>query len=93
MCVRRAVFSTNKLNVFSLVIKLLLKPCSNILSRVKRFRSGSKKIGTADWVYIKHGPGRERKEDGKPCVTSAPTMILFEKTFRRTSLSFKQIFL
>ena len=29
---------------------------------------------------------------GKPCVTSV-TIILFEKSFRQTSLSFKQIFL
>ena len=29
-----------------------------------------------------------RKEDGKPCVTSV-TIILFETTFRQTSLSFK----
>ena len=35
---------------------------------------------------------RERKEDGKPCVTSV-TIILFEITFCQTSLSFKQIFL
>ena len=41
-------FPRNKLNVFSLVIKLLLQPCSNILRRVKRFRSGSMKIRTAD---------------------------------------------
>ena len=34
----------------------------------------------------------ERKEDGKPCVTSV-TIILFEITFRKNSLSFKQIFL
>ena len=31
--------------------------------------------------------GRERKEDGKPCVTRV-TIILFEITFRQTSLSF-----
>ena len=34
---------------------------------------------------------QERKEDGKPCVTSV-TLILFAKTFRQTSLSFKQTF-
>ena len=40
------------------------------------------------WTYA---TGRERKEDGKPCVTSVT--ILFEKTLRQTSLSFKQMFL
>ena len=30
------------------------------------------------------------KDDGKPCVTSE-TIILFEKTFRQTLHSFKQI--
>ena len=35
--------------------------------------------------------GRKRKDDGKPCVESV-TIILFEKTFRQTSHSFKQIF-
>ena len=39
------------------------------------------------WSYAK---GRQRKEDGKPCVTSV-TIILFDKTFRQTSPSFKQI--
>ena len=34
--------------------------------------------------------GRERKEGGKPCVTSV-TIILFETTFPQTSHSFKQI--
>ena len=33
---------------------------------------------------------QERKEDGKPCVTSV-TIILFETTFHQTSLSFNQI--
>ena len=36
--------------------------------------------------------GLKREEHGKPCVTSV-TIILFEITFRQTSLSFKQIFL
>ena len=36
--------------------------------------------------------GRERKEDDKACVTSV-TIILFEITFRQTSLPFEQIFL
>ena len=36
--------------------------------------------------------GRERKDDGKPCVTSV-TIVLLEKTFRETSHSQKQIFL
>ena len=35
---------------------------------------------------------RERKEDGKSCVTSV-TIILFQTIFRQTSLSFRQIFL
>ena len=35
-----------------------------------------------------YATGRERKEDGKPCVTSV-TIILFETTFRQISLSFK----
>ena len=37
-----------------------------------------------------HATGRERKDDGKPCVTSV-TIILFE-IFRQSLLSFKQIF-
>ena len=34
----------------------------------------------------------QKDSGGKPCVTSV-TIILFEKSFRQTSLSFKQIFL
>ena len=40
---------------------------------------------------LNYATGRERKEDGKPCVTSV-TIILFEATFRQTSLSFKRNF-
>ena len=36
--------------------------------------------------------GREREKRRQSCVTSA-TIILFEITFRQTSLPFKQIFL
>ena len=43
-------------------------------------------------VIVSLCKGREKKEHGKPCVTSV-TIILFEKTFRQNSLSFKQIFL
>ena len=43
-------------------------------------------------LFVAYAIGRERKEDGKPCVTSV-TIILFETTFRQTALSFKQIFL
>ena len=39
------------------------------------------------WAYA---TGRERKEDGKPCVISVT--ILLEKLFRRSSPSFKQVF-
>ena len=42
-------------------------------------------------VNLTHATGRERKEDGKPCVTSV-TIILFENTFCKTTTSFKQIF-
>ena len=40
---------------------------------------------------LNYATGRERKEDGKPCITSV-IIILFETTFRQTSLSFKRIF-
>ena len=39
---------------------------------------------------LNYATGRERKEEGKPCVTSVK-IILFETTFRQTSLSFKWI--
>ena len=39
------------------------------------------------WAYA---TGRERKEDGKPCVISVT--ILLKKLFRRSSPSFKQVF-
>ena len=37
-------------------------------------------------LIVNYATGRERKEDGKPCVTSV-TIILFEITFRQTLLS------
>ena len=37
---------------------------------------------------LNYATGRESKEDGKPCVASVKK-ILFETTFRQTSLSFK----
>ena len=40
---------------------------------------------------LNYATGRERKEDGKPCVTSV-TIILFEATFRQTSHSLKRNF-
>ena len=40
---------------------------------------------------LNYATGRERKEEGKPCVTSVK-IILFETTFRQTSLSFKRNF-
>ena len=43
-------------------------------------------------VIVSLCKGGGKKEHGKPCVTSV-TIILFEKTFRQTSPSFKQIFL
>ena len=42
-------------------------------------------------VNFNYATGRERKEEGKPCVTRVK-IILFETTFRQTSLSFKRIF-
>ena len=38
-----------------------------------------------------YATGQERKEDGKPCVTSV-TIILFEITFGKNSLPFKRSF-
>ena len=40
---------------------------------------------------LNYATRRERKEDAKPCITSV-TIILFETTFRQTSLSFKRNF-
>ena len=40
---------------------------------------------------LNYATGRESKEDGKPCVASVKK-ILFETTFRQTSLSFKRNF-
>ena len=40
---------------------------------------------------LKYATGRERKDDGKPCVTSV-TLTLFKKTFLQTSPCFKQVF-
>ena len=39
-----------------------------------------------------YATGRVREQNGKPCVTNV-TVVLFEITFRQTSLSFEQIFL
>ena len=44
------------------------------------------------WWQWTYATGRERKEDGKPCVASV-TIILFEQKFLQTSLSLKQIYL
>ena len=42
--------------------------------------------GLQFFIFVKlcNSGGQERKDDGKPCVTSV-TIILSEKTFRQTS--------
>ena len=42
---------------------------------------------------MKYAIGRQRKEDGKPCVTKQNNnTVMFEKIFCQTSPSFEQIF-
>ena len=74
--VRRKIFS-NKI-IYTLVTQGLP---SSFLSRT---------VAHATLSELNDATGQERKEDGKPCVTSV-TIILLESTVRQTSLSFKVI--
>ena len=63
----------------------------NVLFSAPPTLSESPKPASCVARTLVYATGRERKEDGKPCVTSV-TITLFEITFRQTSLSFKQFF-
>ena len=67
----------------------LLAPSSKQTTRWQTIICSFSVVNHKQWTYA---TGRERKEDGKPCVTNV-TIILFEITLRQTSLSFKQMFL
>ena len=66
------------------------------LKKVKHFPGGGNSVWKAGEgiLYISLSgveKGRQRKDDGKPCVTSLAIMM-FEKIFRPASPSSEQIF-
>ena len=70
-----------------MIVAFSLHLCYYFQNQVKAFT-----IFFPLYSVLTYATGRERKEDGKPRVTSM-TIILFEITLRQTSLSFKQMFL
>ena len=60
-------------------------------SAISHFTAKFSSLVTGAQIVNTYARGREREEDGKPCVTS-DTIILFEITFCQTSLFLNRSF-